>query len=480
MITIELTNNKSKLSGSPQKALIAAQKKFKVKNPNAFYLRKFMSPDWDGCQDFITNAGYFETGLLPEITLFFEEHNYKYRMVDNRILSNLKINKDTSTWSFQPRDYQLSIATKILKHKVDGLHFPRGLLKFATNAGKTYIAATLYNLVKRPTVIVINEATLYNQAVKEDFPKLIPDGKMGYLRGKEFKEGDFMVCMAKTLAIRIEEKNSRVMKMLARAEIALIDECDLAENATYKRILYALYGCQVKVGMSGSVLVSNLAKYRIKNMKIKGYFGPLLGEVSNRDLIEKGVSSEVKVRILPGNTKLIDEKDINLEYEKGITKNRSRHKLVAKTIRKHDKMGHEYFLVMCKYHAHVKRMYEYLKDNVGNLSIDWVHGGRSDREAIIAKFKAGKLDVLVSSGIIKRGKNLPLADVMINTGGGDSPENAIQMIGRMTRKKEGRKHKYFYDFYDLGNYLERHSKHRMAAYKTAGFGITKLYTLDTI
>ena len=68
MITIEVTNNKCRLYGDI-KLLMNIQKAFKVKNPNAYFirLRGNVQSNWDGMIWYVTESNYFKIGLLPQV-----------------------------------------------------------------------------------------------------------------------------------------------------------------------------------------------------------------------------------------------------------------------------------------------------------------------------------------------------------------------------------------------------------------------------
>ena len=105
-----------------------------------------------------------------------------------------------------------------------------------------------------------------------------------------------------------------------------------------------------------------------------------------------------------------------------------------------------------------------------------VHGAHKTRENTLRDFKEGKVDILISSMIIKRGKNLPLMQVLINAAAGDSHTTIKQILGRGMRRKAGIKTKiYMDDFFDTGQFLKRHAKHRVIYYKKEGFPVKELY-----
>ena len=65
--------------------------------------------------------------------------------------------------------------------------------------------------------------------------------------------------------------------------------------------------------------------------------------------------------------------------------------------------------------------------------------GRPEREDILRGFKEGRTRALVSSKVLNEGLDVPEASVAIIVGGGSSPLEHLQRIGRVLRPQEGKK-----------------------------------------
>ena len=238
-----------------------------------------------------------------------------------------------------------------------------------------------------------------------------------------------------------------------------------------------MFNAKVRVGLSGTVFVSKLAKHKIKNQNIKGYFGEQTFEISNLELMDQGYSSRVIVKIIRGNSSKVLPLDYKEQYDYGITENKDRNRIILRRVIYNGLVKDRLpILVIAKYRLHVKLIYKLLNKRIGNLvTIDWAHGDRKDASKVVKKFREGKIDVLVSSMIIRRGMNLPLMKAMINAGGGDAPEGPLQLLGRATRTHASKTHTYYEDFMDEGEFLGRHSRHRQSYYKNEGLKVMILY-----
>lgn len=474
MITIKINNNRGELIGDDKK-LRLIQKAFKIRNPNAFFLRKHMPKGWDGKQSYITDTGTFNTGLLPQIVDYIKENGWKCKIEDNRLLDKVRLKIKDALGSFIYRDYQKDCLGKIINNEVEGIQFIRGIIKAATNAGKTGIMAGVYDITRVKTIIILNAKDLFDQ-VTNDFEQMIP-GKWGVIKAGEIKWNEVMICMAQTLSKRIKD-NKRVQDKLKEYGCVMVDEGDLADSATYKGIIRYLYTTHIRLCFSGSILVSNLAKYKIKAQNIKSVFGSLLFEIGNLELQELGFSSPIKLIINRGNTDSLPDESYDENYLLGIIKSKSRNNKIVKRIKFHLRNDRWPILITVKNHKHVDILYKkIIKAIPHEHRIDWVHHQRPERPQIIKQFKEGGLRILVASQIVKRGLNFPKMKAMINASGGLSPENVLQLLGRATRTDESKKETYFEDFYDKGRFLERHSKRRIITYKNENIPMLNLYKL---
>jgi superfamily II DNA or RNA helicase len=65
--------------------------------------------------------------------------------------------------------------------------------------------------------------------------------------------------------------------------------------------------------------------------------------------------------------------------------------------------------------------------------------GRVERAAVLERFRAGEITVLVSSQVLDEGIDVPDADIAIIVGGSSSTRRQVQRIGRVLRPREGKR-----------------------------------------
>jgi len=462
MINIVLNNNKFKLNGD-LRVLNKVYEDMKVRHPNAFYLRPYMEPGWDGKIKYITDSGYAKTGLLPKVTSLIKKYGGEYTIIDKRNALEFK-EIPQEVGEFKARDYQVEAVESIIYNEINGIPFQRGVIGAATNAGKTLIAAMIYkSFPDAKALILVNNTDLYRQFL-DDMPKMFGDD-WGYMQGKKVKWSNIMVCMTPTLRNRLSEFSTK----LAGYNMVIFDECHLITSKTNKKVVHGLYNTVIRVGLSGTAFAH---KSPINNMDVRAFFGEQVYTISNMELMDGGYSTPIVIKIVEGNTKIKIKGDYDEEYRQGITRSRSRTRTSLERADFYLRRGSYPILIVGKYHEHVENLYHRFQARFGDrYRIDFIHHKIKERKRILDAFKEGKIDILISSLIIKLGQNMPLIKCMINVAAGDSQINALQLVGRSIRIHKSKKKVYYEDIWDVGYYLEKHSRHRINYYLKQGFKV---------
>lgn len=474
MITIELNNYKSKLVG-PIKKLMAIKQAFALRNPNAYFIRRLgkVEPGWDGKIHYITDSYYFKTGLLPQIYKYItEELGEKVKVVDLRkdMTAGIEVKVPKTIKGLSERETQYKAIKSIVENKVGDIKFPIGVIDAATNSGKTAIMVGIYLAYKGkvPALVLLKDGDLFEQFLTE-IPLLVGDD-FGYVRGKNSKWGKFTIAMVQTLSRDIHKYRQEIMKK----GIILVDEADEGESKMYRTVLQYCNNSIVRVGLSGTIFMSNLAKHRPKNQNLHSFFGETVFKVTKKENVELGYSTELVIRMCKGNTNphIYGGKDYKECYDKVIVYGDELREKALKRIRVNLLLKRVPMLIICKYHNHVDLMYKAINNRFGKkYKVAMVHHKTKDRSKIIQDFREGNYDILVTTYIVKRGKNFPKTRYLCNLSAGDSIETVSQLMGRLERVYKGKDKAYFDDFYHLGKYLEKHSKNRLRQYKKEGFKV---------
>lgn len=472
-VKIILDNNKCRVVGSA-KIVFELHENIKLKAPGYFFSPAYRRRVWDGFTRYVTESGTFPTGLIDLIIEELKRLKVKYSFEDDR-----KQFKDlhivTKMGKLELRGYQLASVKALLENKLGDVKFIRGILNEATNAGKNLIAAAIYSSFsnKRRGLFLIDNSVIYDQAKKE-LEELMP-GQIGCIRGKDVRWNRVTVCMVQSLGLLLK-KSPKAKTELNKMDIVIVDECDsTVPKKTCKNILGQCFNATIRVGLSGTALNH---KQKTRNRLVQMYFGPIIHATTNKQLVEGGFSAKPYIRMVQGNTKHRYDGDFEKEYRRGIIKSKERNRIIWGIVAKQIGKGRGPILILIKNHAHIGYLLKEMPYELETtLTYSSVHGKTFGREEKFEDFKKGKIDILIASMIIKRGKNLPSLKTLINAAGGDSESTVLQILGRGMRREEGVKEKlWMYDFWDYGRYLRRHSNHRLRYYKSQGFPVKEIFT----
>lgn len=470
VIEISINANMARFISGNQPILNEVYEECKVRHPNAFYLMRSTKGRWDGFVKYINGNGQFKIGLLPFVVSRLEEKGCVVKIKDVRIKNEIKPIVPTVVGKFTLRDSQVEAVRRIINNKICGTSFRVGVLNNATNYGKTLVMMALHEAFGRKlkTLILLNNAKIFSQ-MKKGVKDYLPGENIKFIQGKDKTFGNFNVGMVQTISRNIKS----LQKELSQIDILLVDECDGADNKTYITVITHCYNAIVRVGLSGSIYLSKLKKDIVKNMNLRSLFGDELMIVSKRELMDQGISAEVKAKICLGNNPNTpgdnsSHQDTLLPwlefFKKYVIDNEEAHELslqrTIKNIRLHKRFP---ALIVVRYISHCKNLYKYYKKFLANdYTISMMHHQTKNGEQILEDFANGKIDILIITLIVKRGLNLPKARYMQNASGINSDEGIIQLLGRMERKEKGsKKISYFDDMYYYGKYLLRHSNHRV-------------------
>ena len=466
MMTITLINCNQGLLDGPKKMLLKMYLELEVKHPNAFQimLHQRGRNSWDGKIHFLTETGKFKIGLFPTIYNRLVELGEKVKVVDKRppLLVKPSIPRIVGDKTLRPE--QRESLEAILNNKVGGIPFYIGVGDLAVNFGKSLLFAALYEAFQKKLKVLLltNDSDWLSQAKKE-FPELIPQKELTFVQGAKVTDwNQFSIGMVQSISRNIKT----YQKELSKIDMVLIDEADIIDNKTYKTVIEHLFNTRIRIGLSGTIYMSKFKKDLLHNMTIRSFIGDKLTEVKLHQMIKKGYSTPVIVKLVPGPGVRDLYGDYPTEYTKTITENEKAYKLsLDRTMMN---LEYERFpaLVVTKFIKHCEELYKfYLKHLPTRYSIRFVHHETKDRDHIMELFRKGKIDILISTTIIARGKNFPLLRYLQNAGSMDSNEKTIQLLGRLVRTHESKSKAYLDDIAYVGKYLSRHANHRKNYYK---------------
>lgn len=444
---------------------------FSVRHPNAFYLRTRQRgmQNWDGKIHYINKHGEFKIGFLPAVYEKCIEYGIKPKVVDMRKPLPKVKKVVTKIGKYKLRPEQEKAVKAIISNQVGNSLFQIGVLDYTVNAGKTLIMSSLYLSYKRQlkTLLITNDSDWLNQA-REEFKQYLPGEDITFVQGKVLNWSNFTIGMVQSIS-----RNMRFYQQeLSKIDMVLVDEADQGGSKQYQNVLTRLFNTRIRIGLSGTIYMSKLAKDKVKNMNLECFFGKVIAEFKLKDSIKKGYSTKTIVKMVPsrpwyGNweSEFVTYKDI---YDDSITLNRYARKMAYARLKWNINQGRYPALVVCKHIAHCENLYKFFKKKLGdayNLSYVHVNTPSKLRQQIMKDFREGRIDILVSTTIIARGKNFPKLRYLLNAASMDSQEKSIQFLGRLVRTDESKNRVYLDDLHYPGDYLSRHGRHRKQYYQ---------------
>lgn len=448
----------------------ALKEYLRVRPEGYFHSLMYKRRVWDGWRYFITDKGDFATGFLPLVVAFCEDHGAEVELIDKRgniVAIRDEINTDIRHYHLMT--HQVRAMEKLRDGKFRGLPFPRGVFYCATNSGKTAMAAgILHNLQavdgrSLRSLFIVHNKDIHKQAV--DYFR---DAGLntGMITSKVHDAGgDVTVAMVRTMANGIKNKDATLIRDLARMDVVFVDEGHHSGAADYIRVLAACTGAGVRVILSGTALEN---KDKVKNMVVVGHSGPVMVQISNKEMFDAGVSRRPQVRFILSPDRQGMLMDYDTEYHELVVTSEARAGAILKELQAKPEAK---TLVTFTEVEHGEFMFNYFTGHLpGPLAM--THGMDPAREVKLEMFKRGEITTLLVSMIAQEGLNIPGIKRMILAHGGNSSIRQKQLAGRGMRT-EGSDDTEFelIDIMDRGKYTAQHGKFRAKLYAKEAFDV---------
>ena len=283
----------------PLKYATKLYNEFAIRHPNAFYLRTRQRgmQNWDGKIKYITKTGQFKIGLLPSVYKRCIELGIKPIIVDMRQPLPKVSKVVTQIGKYKLRPEQEKAVKAILSNKLGETPFQIGVLDYTVNAGKTLIMSALYLSYKKQlkTLLITNDSDWLNQA-RDEFKQYLPGEDITFVQGKVLNWSNFTIGMVQSISRNMKYYQNE----LAKIDMVLIDEADQGGSKQYQNVITRLFNTRVRIGLSGTIYMSKLAKDKVKNMNLRCFFGDVIAEFKLKDSIKKGYSTKTVVKTVEG------------------------------------------------------------------------------------------------------------------------------------------------------------------------------------
>jgi len=464
-----------KLEGLPVEIRRKIANRLKFEVPYARYMPQYKLGRWDGKVNFFGIGGTGYVNHLDVIQQVLLENNVEIADIDDqRIPVDLKFNTieedfwGDKTWPkghpaegelIRLRDYQVEVINNFLQN-------PQSLQEVATGAGKTIITATLSKITEdygRSLVVVPNKSLVTQ--TEEDYINCGLDVGVYFGDRKELGK-THTICTWQSLNI-LDKKHKDGSAVLSLAEFLdgvstiIIDEVHQAKAEVLKNLLTRnLRNAPIRWGLTGTI-----PKEKFEFESIHASLGPVIGQVSAKELQDKGVLSQCHVNVV----QLVDLPEFR-DYQselKYLVTDKKRIEYIGKLLNGVKDSGNTLILVD--------------RISAGELLQELIPGSTfvkgdvklKDRKEAYDEINEGTNHVVIATyGVAAVGINIPRIFNLVLIEPGKSFVRVIQSIGRGVRKAKDKDFVQIWDLTSTCKFAKRHLTQRKKFYKEAQYPFT--------
>jgi len=357
------------------------------------------------------------------------------------------------------RDYQVEAINNFINN-------PQSLQQIATGAGKTITTATLSHISEpygRSLVIVPNKSLV--EQTEEDYINCGLD--VGVYFGDRKNLGKtHTICTWQSLNI-LDKKHKDGSAVLSLAEFlegvstVIVDEVHQAKAEVLKNLLTRnLRNAPIRWGLTGTI-----PREKFEFESIHASLGPVIGQISAKELQDKGVLAACHVNIV----QLIDTV-VHRGYQeelKYLTTNTERLEYIGKILNTVKNSGNT--LILVDRISAGEALAELIPDST------FVSGAvkNKDRKETYDTIREGTNEVIIATyGVAAVGLNIPRIFNLVLLEPGKSFVRVIQSIGRGVRKAKDKDFVQIWDLTSTCKFAKRHLTQRKKFYKEAQYPFT--------
>jgi len=449
----------------------------KYEIPYAKHMPQYKLGRWDGKVAFFGIGGTGYINHLDIITDILDKNKINIsEIVDRRIPVQLSFDPVTENyWADQDvrwpkghpaegeliilRDYQVTAINNFLAN-------PQSLQQIATGAGKTITTATLSKCIEpygRSIVIVPNKSLV--EQTEEDYINCGLDVGV-YFGDRKMLGKTHTICTWQSLNI-LDKKHKDGSAVLSLAEFldgvsaVIVDEVHQAKAEVLKNLLTRnLKNAPIRWGLTGTV-----PKEKYEFESIHASLGPVIGQISAKELQDKGVLSNCHVNIC----QLLDTvAHRNYQEElKYLVSNKDRITYIAKMMNNIKQTGNTLILV-----DRISAGEELQKLIPGSTFVSGAVKVK-DRKETYDTIREGTNEVIIATyGVAAVGLNIPRIFNLVLLEPGKSFVRVIQSIGRGVRKAKDKDFVQIWDITSSCKYAKRHLTQRKKFYAEAQYPFT--------
>lgn len=465
MVTITVEGAEAKIDGTFTREMVDAITEVTSYYKNGYeFSNRYRNGQWDGrIRLFRRYTRSFPSGLLNDVKDALKDVGINARIDDRRYIPAIPP-LDPSMCvlngvSFDyPYDFQVDVMEKAILAQ-------RGILHIATNGGKTECACLISQCLRVPTLFLVPGKELLYQTAERFMKRLgVGNHEIGMIGDGRWNEGDW-ITISTTASLHRNLKKEKCQKLLKKVQLLILDECHLASSNSWYEVAS---NCNAffRYGMSGTPLQRTDGA----DLRLMAQTGPVIYKIKNKDLIDRGISSEVEVLMVRVGkpTNINPNTPYPDAYDMGVVENIWRNNAICH-IANHYAQKDLQSMILVRKIDHGKdldqRLWTFKKNSF--LTHQFISGKEptSVRQRALKEFSNGDLRCLISTSILNQGVDTPAINVLIPAGGGESSIQTLQRVGRGIRKGSVGK-LIVVDFADFQNrHLLKHSLQRLRDYR---------------
>lgn len=300
----------------------------------------------------------------------------------------------------------------------------------------------------------------------------------------------------KKMLYKLNEKGYKkyyeAVDFLDTVRAVICDEAHYAGAISYWNVFQYLNNARMRIGMTGTLDKSK----KIHMARIKSLMGNPIINVTNKQMIDRGVSAKPHIKMVPitqptdldaqvgaymkknGMTTGGTAGDLiayQVTYSLGVIHNQYRNHLIAEIAYQGAKrLNKKAVLIIVNSIEHG----ELISKELDSLGAEYAFiQGKDDtdtRNDVLERVNSGELNILIGTKILDAGIDIKSIQLFIECSGGKSYITLLQRIGRSLRVMEDKKDVYIFDLWDrtTSGPLYKHGKERLKYYREQGFDVS--------
>ncbi|NCD11283.1 MAG: DEAD/DEAH box helicase [Epsilonproteobacteria bacterium] len=381
----------------------------------------------------------FLTGFLPSIIRALKTFDAKFEIYDTRKDPVGSIG-DYSLHGITLYDYQERTLNDFIKAK-------RGIAKLATGGGKTETCIAITKCLNIPTLFLTHRVNLLHQT-KRRFEQRLPEmkNKIGVIGDSVFEPNFITIGTVQTIHSMIKSNPEKILPLLKQYQMLIIDEAHRSGAKQFWETASYCENAYYRLALTATPFMKGNAE---DNMYLLGITGEICTEITNGELIERGIIAKPFFKFFTIDTpkdikKLSNWHDI---YDAGISENETRNKIIVNQTKQLRDMGKTIMIITTKV-AHGKTLEKMISDS--GVQCAFLSGSTHTdvREKMLNDLDKGKLECLIATNIFDEGISINGINAIILAAGTKSAPALFQRTGRGLRVKDDGNYCIIIDFID--------------------------------